>query len=48
MIDNENVSLTEAARRLVSYGDFIYRAVRQDGYEVRLCKGDEVREVVLL
>lgn len=48
VIDREQVSLTEAVRRLISYGDFIYRAVRHDGYDVRLYKGDEIREVILL
>jgi len=48
VIDAEQVSLTEAVRRLISYGDFVYRAVKQDGAEVLLRNGDNVREVVLL
>jgi hypothetical protein len=48
VIDNEQVTLTEAVRRLVSYGDFIYRAVKQEGSEVLLRNGDSIREVVLL
>jgi hypothetical protein len=48
VIDNEQVTLTEAVRRLISYGDFIYRAVKQEGSEVLLRKGDSTREVVLL
>lgn len=48
VIDAEQVSLTEAVRRLISYGDFIYRAVKEDGSEVLLRNGDNVREVVLL
>lgn len=48
VIDNEQVTLTEAVRRLVSYGDFIYRAVKQEGSEVLLRNGDTTREVVLL
>jgi hypothetical protein len=48
VIDAEQVSLTEAVRRLISYGDFVYRAVKRDGAEVLLRTGDNVREVVLL
>jgi len=48
VIDAEQVSLTESVRRLISYGDFVYRAVKQDGAEVFLRNGDNVREVVLL
>jgi hypothetical protein len=48
VMDNEQVTLTEATRRLISYGDFVYRAVKQEGSEVLLRNGDSVREVVLL
>lgn len=48
VMDAEHVSLTEAVRRLISYGDFIYRAVKQEDSEVLLRNGDNVREVVLL
>jgi hypothetical protein len=48
VIDREGVTLTEALRRLVGYGDFVYRAVK-DNQEQLLVKGDEgTREVVLL
>jgi hypothetical protein len=48
VIDREGVTLTEALRRLVSYGDFVYRAVK-DNQEQLLVKGTEgTREVVLL
>ena len=40
--------LTEALRRLVGYGDFVYRAVREDREQL-IVKGSEgTREVVLL
>lgn len=48
VIDNEQVTLTEAVRRLISYGNFIYRAVKQEDSEVLLRNGDSIREVVLL
>jgi hypothetical protein len=48
VIDREGVTLTEALRRLVGYGDFVYRAVK-DNHEQLLVKGTEgTREVVLL
>lgn len=34
LIDREHVSLTEAVRRLISYGGFLYRAARVEGSEV--------------
>lgn len=34
VIKREGVTLTEAVRRLLGYGDFVYRAVKDDGSEV--------------
>lgn len=48
VIDKEQVTLTEAVRRLISYGDFIYRAVKQEHFEVLLRNGGSTREVVLI
>ncbi len=45
---NEKIGLTEAVRRLIGYGDFVYRAIKQNGEDVLLRKGDTTREVVLL
>ncbi|MDQ3785924.1 MAG: hypothetical protein M3422_01615 [Actinomycetota bacterium] len=48
VIEREGVTLTEALRRLVGYGDFVYRAVRENREQL-IVKGDEgSREVVLL
>ncbi|MGB3438962.1 MAG: hypothetical protein WBA97_09445 [Actinophytocola sp.] len=48
VIEREGVTLTEALRRLVGYGDFVYRAVREDREQL-IVKGTEgSREVVLL
>jgi hypothetical protein len=44
----EGVTLTEALRRLIGYGDFVYRAVRQQGEQLFLTGADGSREVVLL
>jgi len=48
IMSQERVSLTEAVRRLIGYGDFVYRAIKQDSAEVLLRKGEKVQEVVLL
>lgn len=48
IMERENISLTEAVRRLVSYGDFVYRAIREDGAELLVRNGDKTKEVVLL
>lgn len=49
VIEREQVSLTEAVRRLISYGDYIYRATKEENatFVVRSKDGRE-REVVLV
>lgn len=49
LIEREGVTLTEAVRRLISYGDFVYRASRVDGLTL-LTKNSRgaTQEVVLL
>lgn len=47
VIRREGVSLTEALRRLVGYGDFVYRAVRE-GEQLTVTGPEGTREVVLL
>jgi hypothetical protein len=48
VIEREGVTLTEALRRLIGYGDFVYRAVRQHGEQLFLTDAEGTREVVLL
>jgi hypothetical protein len=48
VIDREGVTLTEAVRRLISYGDFIYRAARLDDAELLVRRGDTLKEIVVL
>jgi hypothetical protein len=48
VIESEGVTLTEALRRLVGYGDFVYRAVRERGEQLVLTGSDGTREVMLL
>lgn len=44
----EHLNLTEAVRRLISYGDFVYRAIKDDGYRVELHRDGTVRSVELI
>ncbi len=44
----ENVTLTEACRRLIGYGDFVYRAIKEENAEVLVKVGETTREFVLL
>jgi Ribbon-helix-helix protein, copG family len=48
VIEREGVTLTEALRRLVGYGDFVYRAIKEGGEQVTVNGPDGSREVVLL
>ncbi|PPK61862.1 ribbon-helix-helix protein, CopG family [Actinokineospora auranticolor] len=48
VIEREGVSLTEALRRLVGYGDFVYRSIKEEGAKVLVQTNDTMREVVLL
>jgi len=48
VIEREGVTLTEALRRLVGYGDFVYRAVKDRGEQLMLTGEEGTREVVLL
>jgi hypothetical protein len=40
VMDHEQVTLTEAVRRLIGYGDFLYRTVKQDGQEI-IVRGED-------
>ncbi|MEV6871740.1 hypothetical protein [Amycolatopsis sp. NPDC051128] len=48
VIEREGVSLTEAVRRLIGYGEVVYEAVKRDGAEVLLKTGDSTKQVIIL
>ena len=48
VIKHEGITLTEALRRLVGYGDFVYRVVKEGGEQLTVTGPDGTREVVLL
>jgi len=49
VIEREEVTLTEAVRRLITYGDFVYTVTKEEhaALVVRCTEGGE-REVVLV
>jgi hypothetical protein len=49
VIDREQVTLTEAVRRLLAYGDVVYRSVKEEGQTMifRSDNGKE-REVLII
>lgn len=47
LADREDVSITEALRRLVGYGELVYRTIRVDGDEVLIRSGRHVHCIVL-
>jgi hypothetical protein len=48
VIERDQVSLTEAVRRLLGYGEVVWRAVKEDQAAVLLQWPDETKEVVIL
>ena len=49
LIAREGITLTEAVRRLVAYGDVVYRMVREEGQSMILrSKDGSEREIMLL
>ena len=49
VIEREQVTLTEAVRRLIGYGDVVYRSVKEDGQTMLLrSENGSEREVMLI
>ena len=48
LIDREGVTITEAVRRLIGYGDFVYRTVKIDGARLIAQNDTQEREIVLV
>ncbi len=44
----ENISRAEALRRLVGYGELVYRTARLEGGDVLIRRGDDIERIVLL
>ncbi len=48
VIQHEGVTLTEACRRLIGYGDFVYRMAKQGKAAILVRTDEGTREVVLV
>lgn len=49
VIERESVTLTEALRRLIGYGEFVYRAIKEDDAKVFMHQPDgTIKEIVLI
>lgn len=48
VIEREGVSLTEAVRRLIGYGDVVYRAVRERDEDLLLRAADGKERQIML
>jgi len=46
--ERENVSLTEAVRRLIGIGDVMYRAAKEDQGELLVRTETETKQIVIL
>lgn len=47
VVDHENVTITEAVRRLIAYGELIYRTVKVEKKDVLIRDGNETQLVLL-
>lgn len=45
LVEREGVTVTEALRRLVSYGDLVYQATVVEGGELAARRGDRVERL---
>jgi hypothetical protein len=48
VIEREGVTLTEAVRRLIGYGEWLYRSAKVDGMEIIERGGDGNERAVIL
>lgn len=48
VIDREGVTLTEAVRRLIGYGEVLYRATKEEGAELLIKTETQTRQVIIL
>lgn len=48
LINDQGISLTEAVRRLVGYGDYVYSAITHENASITVSVGKTEREIILL
>lgn len=48
VVEREGVTLTEALRRLVGYGDLVYETTQVNGHDLLIRRGDATERIVLI
>jgi hypothetical protein len=48
LVEREGVTVTEALRRLVGYGDLVYEATQINGEDILIRRGDSIERIRLI
>lgn len=48
LVEREGVTVTEALRRLVGYGDLVYETTQVNGDDLLIRRGDTIERIVLI
>ena len=48
LVEREGVTVTEALRRLVGYGDLVYETTQVNGDDILIRRGETIERVVLI
>lgn len=48
LMEREHITLTEAVRRLIGYGELLYRTIKLDGKDVLIRHDGETQQVLLV
>jgi len=48
IVEREGITVTEAFRRLVGYGDLVYETTKIDGDDLLVRRGDTLERIVLV
>jgi hypothetical protein len=48
LVEREGVTVTEALRRLIGYGDLVYETTQVNGDDLLIRRGDTIERIVLI
>lgn len=48
VVEREGVTMTEALRRLVGYGDLVYETTQVNGEDILIRRGDAIERIILI
>ncbi|MFI7676858.1 hypothetical protein [Actinophytocola sp. NPDC049390] len=48
LVEREGVTVTEALRRLIGYGDLVYETTQVNGDDLLIRRGDTTERIVLI